>query len=747
MAYTNFTNCTEQEYINIIYSQEDKNRIRIWFNNVELQDADEYCESLKGINRILPNDGTKKLMLSNFIAKEYELTLRDLPSEVIIADQVKISIGTLVDEINVIYEDVPIGIFNIQETPETDNNKIVLKLRDNRVKFDFGYNAKPLIDLNNGKATYKQILNDMCTQAGVINDVTTFNGENIEVAIYDNTIKATTYVSYIAEQAGAIPVITREGHLDFVYLNNLKTWKIPLDIIEKYEISTPFTIERVVYESGLIKYETDSDETLETLYLDSSNMYVTSQEQVESVFDIVEDFTIDSVSTGKVLGNAAIDPYDLIEVYGYYEEDENGNYNFVADEETVVFKTLANNTYDYKGVCKNTFETVIGKEERKENVVKGGDEEFKRWARTEINNLNAEVLITAGKVESVEGIVLGTEEYNLTKDTTFQEGKKYYIQVNLHYQEYRQYENYDGDRSGNPQELGLYEAIYSYTYTLTDDTEFDGGDYYTYNGETYDIVNPVSLELYELINEEYVLSEDTVFDKDKTYYYLDYQEQYQQYSKNPSELGFYNRIEDISGYQLTTDTSFVEEKAYFDKNYDIDESIPENTIYEQTTTPSIAEQFEGLDSSINEKLKGVQGSINSVETSVSQLTRDTYTKTQINSIVNGTGVDGVVVSAAISESGTFDKDGLLIQKEDENGNIISDTSGRFNEKGVQVKTKDGNEIFYSGYVDDTRFDIGSRHYQGKTIVYTQNLQSQGETIIGSYCLIQDYEEGSGWFVL
>ncbi len=218
MAYTNFTNCTEQEYLDIIYSQDDKNRIRIWFNNVELEDAGEYCESLSGTNRILPDDGKKAFSLGNFISKEYDLILRDLPQNTVIQDQVKISIGTLVDENNNTYEDVPLGVFNIQDTPTTDKNKITIKLRDNRVKFDFPYNAKPLMDAHGGSATYFQILEDICTQAGVTNNVGHFSGEELKIGVYDNTIKATNYVAYIAEQCGMIPQIDRNGALIFVDL-------------------------------------------------------------------------------------------------------------------------------------------------------------------------------------------------------------------------------------------------------------------------------------------------------------------------------------------------------------------------------------------------------------------------------------------------------------------------------------------------------------------------------------------------
>ena len=221
MAYTNFTNCTEEEYLEVIYSQDDKNRIKIWFNNVELEDAGEYCESLNGTNRILPNDGSKRFSLDNFVAKDYTLVLRDLPEETIIADQIEISIGTVVDieyvvtsdetyligknyysysnnnytllvagidyeidtaitgtvyETSDIYEDVPIGIFNLQDIPTTDKNKTTLKLRDNRVKFDFDYNALPLIETLGGTATLGDILDDICNIAGVTNNVGSFDG-------------------------------------------------------------------------------------------------------------------------------------------------------------------------------------------------------------------------------------------------------------------------------------------------------------------------------------------------------------------------------------------------------------------------------------------------------------------------------------------------------------------------------------------------------------------------------------------
>ena len=743
MAYTNFTNCTEQEYLDIIYSQDDKNRIRIWFNNVELEDAGEYCESLSGTNRITPNDGAKRFSLSNFVAKEYDLVLRDLPAGTTIADQVKISIGTLVGENT--YEDVPIGIFNIQDTPVTDQNKITIKLRDNRVKFDFGYNAKPLIDAQGGSATYKQILNDICTKAGVTNDVTTFNGESIAVSIYDSTIKGSTYVAYIAEQAGAVPIITREGHLNFIYLNNLKTWRIPLSIVEKYEIGTPFEVERVVYESGIIKYQTSPDETLETLYLDAANPYISSQAQVNAVFTIMNGFTIDSATTGKILGNPAIDPYDLIEIYD-------------DDTDDTILKTLANNTYTFNGVHRHTFDTTIGEEERKENVTVSSEATARRWAKTEIDNLNVTVTIATGKVDEMEIKVDGGSEYNLTTDTTFQANKEYFIKDGNEYIEYPQYKEYLGDRTGNPSELELYEPIFEPTYIATDDTTFESGKtYYEYDSET-----------------------DT------------YSEYTGSTSGSPVELGLFELTQEIVDYELTEDTTFTTDKDYYEKQYDIGDTIPSNTYYEEKIYNGIENDYTEITNALRNKAD--VSSVQSVETSVKTLQTNTYSKTQVQEIANGNGYfksedtkfgqetiyytksgdDYVVytgsrtgspselglyefgqVSAVISTEATFNKDGMRYTKT--NGK----TESLINLNGLEVDnlTRDdttgsitNREIgLYAGYVPSDATFVGDL-YKGQTIVYTKNLISRGYTEVGVHGRFEEYagpnnENGVGFFII
>lgn len=388
MAYINFQNCTKQQYDNTIYGQNDVNSCKLYFNNVELQDADNYLEKITFKKRVLPENGKKVFGLDNFIAEEVEIIIHDINTS-IIQDKVRIELGTLV---NNTYEYVPMGVYNIQDTPTRNDDKITIKLRDNAVLFDFNYNAKPLIDSLGGSATKMQILQDICSQANVTCGVSSFLGDSDLIGTYDNTIKGRMYVAYLAEQAGCIAKIDRNGALIFIPLDNLYTQRIPLSVVSKYVKGTTYTIERLVYELGTIKFETSSDETLQTLYISSLNPYISTQEQVEDIFDIVGGFEVDTVEIlSDIIGNPSIDGYDMIQVY----DDESEN-------DVVVFTTLANNTLTYNGKFKSKYKTEIGLEERKENTTNVGDAVFKATITSEVNRLDGSVSTTISRVDTID---------------------------------------------------------------------------------------------------------------------------------------------------------------------------------------------------------------------------------------------------------------------------------------------------------------------------------------------------------
>lgn len=204
-----------KQYLERIYSGGAKSKAKIKFNGVELKDANRLIEKITIKRRILAN-GSERFSLDNFIATEIEMILHNVSLDTI-KEPVDISIGTLVGDS---YEYVPIGIFKIEGSPTTDKDKTTLQLRDNAIKFDFNYNAQPVIDNNGGSATLKQIFNNICELAEVETDVTSFNGEDLKFGIFDNTITARQYISYIAEQAGMMATIDRTGKLTFIDLNS-----------------------------------------------------------------------------------------------------------------------------------------------------------------------------------------------------------------------------------------------------------------------------------------------------------------------------------------------------------------------------------------------------------------------------------------------------------------------------------------------------------------------------------------------
>lgn len=224
MAYTNFQNCTQEEYNEIIYSGDAKHRLKLLFNGVEYPTANSKTESIKRIGKIL-SDGGERFSLDNFKAQTLELIIHDIDLEDI-QEPISISIGTLVDDENDTYEYVPIGIFNLDETPTTSSDKTTIKVSDNASKFDFLYDASGVIERNGGEATMLQILQDICDKARVTLETTSFPNMNTKVSVWDNSINARQYVMYIGEKAGRIPNISRTGGLILIDLQSNETVEV-----------------------------------------------------------------------------------------------------------------------------------------------------------------------------------------------------------------------------------------------------------------------------------------------------------------------------------------------------------------------------------------------------------------------------------------------------------------------------------------------------------------------------------------
>jgi hypothetical protein len=151
-----------------------------------------------------------------------------------------------------------------------------------------------------------------------------------------------------------------------------------------------------------------------------------------------------------------------------------------------------------------------------------------------------------------------------------------------------------------------------------------------------------------------------------------------------------------------------------------------------TVSNSKTEILEELDKyATNETTKTIQ-------TSVTQLQTDTYTKTEINTKLT----DGSVTKVKTT-SGTFDEDGMHYEKTD------APTSSTINEKGVEVEDSSKNDLLYAGYVDEEKTTQNTRlkDFEGQSVVYTQNAIVDNYFVMGTHTRMEDYEDGTGIFYI
>ena len=130
-----------------------------------------------------------------------------------------------------------------------------------------------------------------------------------------------------------------------------------------------------------------------------------------------------------------------------------------------------------------------------------------------------------------------------------------------------------------------------------------------------------------------------------------------------------------------------------------------------------------------------QQSVVDLQTSVQQIQTDTYTRTQIDTML----VDGTVKKVQTT-SATYDENGMTYEKSNSN------TKTTINEVGVQVKDSNtNNTILFAGYVDSNNTQYSG--YQGQSIVATDNIIVDNYLVVGSHSRFEDYETGTGCFFI
>lgn len=297
---------------------------------------------------------------------------------------------------------------------EEEEYEYVYTLTDSMLDLEFYYDAS-LIFVE-GSTTLLNIVQDICLKAGIALGTTNFRGYNKAITWYDNRRTAREYISYIAELNGGYAQIGQDGRLYFIKQNTSSVKTISIDNCEDFKLGEYHKITRVVYELGATKYEY-GDSTGNTLYLNSDNVFITTQNEVQAIYNDIRNFEFYSFTTGNCPVDYSVKAGEIITF-----SDGTNNY-----------KTIAQYDLDYFGGWYGGYSLDINTERQEESTqVIGLSNKVKNLAITvdrdtntiiqaveEIDEQNTKISVLTQKVGELESQISDVADLTVTAETIY----------------------------------------------------------------------------------------------------------------------------------------------------------------------------------------------------------------------------------------------------------------------------------------------------------------------------------------
>lgn len=394
--------------------------------------------------------------------------------------------------------------------------------------------------------TIRSYINSLCTHLGLTfaNLSDTFANYNKEIPseLYldasGNSLEYTfrDVLDQLAQVTASTICINDDDELEIRYINNTQDTideeylkDINVNFGEATKPINTITFKRSA-DSDVISLSTPSNlsDDLKNEIAISDNQILNGDNRADYLNDILNQlygltyYINDYTSTG-------ITYYDLCDKYNVSitKRDDDGNVLETTTYSCIMFNDEIQVT---QGLQENVNTDMPNESVTNYNTTTKDDRGINR-TNLVVDKVNQRITSEISSIEDVRVVVLGN--YVLTQDETFQSGKNYYVFRNETYELYPQYDNYEGVREGSPYDLGLFETTTSNVYELTDDTTFEEEKvYYEYDDEqeTYTIYtgertgNPNELQLYEVteITTNYIPTSDTNFVQNKNYYVRNY---------------------------------------------------------------------------------------------------------------------------------------------------------------------------------------------------------------------------------
>lgn len=214
--------------------------------------------------------------------------------------------------------------FKVYDQPERYTKTLSLKLYDDNHLLDIPYDTKLEYPV-----TIKDQLDEIESLTGLIISRSNIPSNILskDVAWYDNTIVIRNYLGWIAELFGANVFANGKKTIGFVPI--AKAIFANTDTLTEYEKNELYKVTRVYYENGLDSLSC-GDETGNTLYLDTNNLYIDNQEIVDGIYSSLNGLTFYSAKSIRMIAIDNLLPGKLI--------NYNNEFNFMTIDVGTSFK-------------------------------------------------------------------------------------------------------------------------------------------------------------------------------------------------------------------------------------------------------------------------------------------------------------------------------------------------------------------------------------------------------------------------
>lgn len=318
-------------YLSTILESGTQHLCKIYINDEEIEQ--NYILNCKIEHQLFSND---EFSFGSVEAKTCEIKIHKNAVDIDNLTVEKIYIESGIED-----EVIPIGYFTLEEISYDDNYTITIKGIDYMAQFEFNYDGSELTY----PATLLTVLQDICDQAGIDLGSTTFLNSDSAIAVYDNTVTARTYLSYISELAGGFATIGRDGKL-YIKTIGESTYELSIDYFQNFSWGEEFKVSRIAYEDGVQDFKI-GDTSNNTIWISSDNMYVVSEDQIQNIYDNCNVFSCYSFSGSSII-DPALDVGDLL----------------LIDNKLVIYQ----GSIEYKGKFKVSIESDIQAKEQEDTT-------------------------------------------------------------------------------------------------------------------------------------------------------------------------------------------------------------------------------------------------------------------------------------------------------------------------------------------------------------------------------------------